>query len=217
MKIYPIAILTILLIVGCTTTNQFQDQLDKAIVLMEGDSLVTPDTVQAITHFQSAAENGNAEAQYYLGYYYHHGIGVERNETSSLSWYEKSANAGFSPAQNKMGMIYYSGTEKDYSQAKKWFTLSAKQDYSQAQYMLGKIYSTGKGVEPDTTKAIKWLKKSVSSGHPYPEFLLGKLLYESAKTPKDLEEAHHWVKVSADKGVGHAKELLQEMDNKKSK
>ena len=212
MKKYLGIILSIILVVACSETGT--SEFEKGILLMNGDSLTAPDTALAITHFQTAAESGNAEAQYYLGYYYQHGVGLEKNKELSINWYEKSAKSGLPQAQNKMGMIYYSGAEKDYELARKWFTLSAKQNYSQAQYMLGKIYSIGKGVEPDTLKAISWLKKSVKNGdHPYPKFLLGKLIYESAKTNKELEEAYYWVKTSADQGVGHAKELLEKMDN----
>ncbi len=162
MKTYVIALLAVILLIGCTSKEApFQAQLEQGILLMEGDSLTAPDTARAITQLLSAAEGGNSDAQYYLGYYFRNGIGVKRNDVTSLNWYKKSALAGSAHAQNKVGMIYYTGkgVEKEYGEALKWFTLSAKQDFDQAQYMLGKIYSIGRGVEPDTAKAINGLKK----------------------------------------------------------
>ena len=206
-NIFTVAII-IFLIIACAIPGA--SDLDQAKLLMSGDSLTTPDTAKAISHFIQAAENGNAEAMYYLGYYSQYGIGLEKSADQAMEWYQRSAENGFPQAQNKMGMIYYSGNgaDQDYAKALYWFTKSAKGDYDQAQYMLGKVYSLGRGVEPDTAKAIKWLKKSVKGGHPYPEFLLGKLLYETG----NAEDAYEWVKKSADKGVGHAKELLEEME-----
>jgi TPR repeat protein len=201
MKNISLVFVIALLVLGCGQPQQ--TDLDQAKKYMEGDSLTAPDTAKAISYFESAANGGNGEAMYYLAYYHQYGIGVEKSGEQALNWYPRS--------QNKMGMIYYtgSGADQDYAQALKWFTKSAKQGYDQAQYMLGKVYSLGRGVEPDTSKAIKWLKKAVKGGHPYPEFLLGKLLYETGKT----DEAYEWVKKSADKGVGHAKELLEKMDS----
>ena len=123
MKTYFIAFLTVILLIGCTPKEaQFQAQLELGMLLMEGDSLTTPDTARAITQFLSAAEGGISEAQYYLGYYYRNGIGVEKNDITSLNWYKKSAHAGSAQAQNKVGMIYYTGkgVEKEYSEALKW-------------------------------------------------------------------------------------------------
>lgn len=208
MKKYLPIIISLILIFACSDPGASDLELAKSY--MSGDSLTAPDTVLAVAHFTAAAGAGNAEAMYYLGYYSQHGIGMEKNTEQALSWYERSASAGFPQAQNKMGMVYYtgSGAEQDYEKALSWFTKSARNGYDQAQYMLGKVYSLGRGVEPDTAKAIKWLKKGVKGGHPYPEFLLGKLLYETGNT----EEAYEWVKKSADKGVGHARELLEEID-----
>ncbi|MDZ7796376.1 MAG: tetratricopeptide repeat protein [Candidatus Marinimicrobia bacterium] len=107
-------------------------------------------------------EDDNSEAQFYLGHFYQHGVGVEKNAGNALDWYRRSATGGYPRAQNKMGMIYYSGSgaEQDHASAVKWFTHSAKAGDDQAQYMLGKIYSAGRGVEPDTSKAIRWLKRA---------------------------------------------------------
>ena len=211
MKKISIIFLVVLLLISCTPKQPLQAELETAKKLMETNGDVPADTTKALKYFKTAAMGGNSEAMYYMGYLNQYGIGLARNADAAIEWYLRSAQAGYPKAQNKMGMIYYTGNgaEKDYADALNWFTKSAKQDYDQAQYMLGKVYSIGRGVEPDTAKAIKWLKKAVAGGHPYPEFLLGKLLYETGNP----EEAYEWVKKSADKGVGHAKELLEKIDN----
>ena len=211
IKKFFILFLTVILVIACSTNNRdhLQEQFELGKQMLAGDGLTVPDTLHAIDNIRMAAEGGNADAMYHMGYYSQYGIGVEKNTDVALDWYERSANAGFSLAQNKMGMIYYTGNgeEQDYATALAWFTKSARNGYDQAQYMLGKMYSIGRGMEPDTAKAIRWLKKSVKGGHPYPEFLLGKLLYETGNP----DEAYEWVKKSADQGVGHAKELLEEI------
>jgi len=61
--------------------------------------------VQAYSWCQTAAEIGNPEAQYFLGRYYHWGIGTPENLKMALYWYTKSASQGFPEAEDaKRGM-----------------------------------------------------------------------------------------------------------------
>ncbi len=43
--------------------------------------------------FPLAAE-GNDQAQYTLGYLYHHGLGVEKNDQQAMNWIQRSAAQG---------------------------------------------------------------------------------------------------------------------------
>lgn len=44
--------------------------------------------------FQKAAINGDVHSQYYVGYCYDRGNGVEKNQPNAFEWYLKVANKG---------------------------------------------------------------------------------------------------------------------------
>ncbi len=69
------------------------------------------------------AEQGDAEAQNYMGIIYYLGLGVNRDYTKALNWYEKAAKAGYADGQRNYGdMLHFGrGTKKDNYQAYKWY------------------------------------------------------------------------------------------------
>ena len=56
---------------------------------------VIKDEEHAATLFQMAAESGFARAQYQLGVYNEHGIGMPKNLRAAKDWYKKAAAQGF--------------------------------------------------------------------------------------------------------------------------
>lgn len=71
----------------------------------------------SITRIQKAAENGNADAQYALGYMYYYGIGtVQDRETADL-WIQRSAAQGQPLAQKAWSLINTGATFTDLHQA----------------------------------------------------------------------------------------------------
>ena len=57
----------------------------------------------AAKHFKSAAEHGNAEAQFKLGECYADGNGVEASASEAVKWYCKAAEQGHTEAQYQLG------------------------------------------------------------------------------------------------------------------
>ena len=69
------------------------------------------------------AEQGDVEAQYNLGYYYHSGEGVEQSEKKALYWWQKAAEQGHAEAQFNLGVVHEKGygVEQSYEKAIYWF------------------------------------------------------------------------------------------------
>ncbi len=69
------------------------------------------------------AEQGDVEAQYNLGYYYHSGEGVEQSEKRALYWWQKAAEQGHAEAQFNLGVVHEKGygVEQSYEKAIYWF------------------------------------------------------------------------------------------------
>ena len=77
--------------------------------------------------FRKAAEQGDAWAQYNLGWCYEHGRGVPQSYGEAVMWYRKVADQGNATAQNSLGLCYQNGygVPQDKLQAYKWFTLAS--------------------------------------------------------------------------------------------
>ena len=53
----------------------------------------------------SAAQNGNSDAQYTIGYMYYEGLGVNRDENAALRWIRQSAESGNRRAVEALGQL----------------------------------------------------------------------------------------------------------------
>ena len=87
------------------------------------------------------AEQGNAEAQFYMGHMYLTGQGVTKDPTEAARWYRLAAEQGNSDAEHRLGLMYYemymdSGVPQDRQEAEEWFLRAAKQGDLDAQQSL---------------------------------------------------------------------------------
>lgn len=80
----------------------------------------------AFTHYQQAAQLGNAEAQYQLGCCYYHGHGVGQDYAHAVQCYNQAAEQGIAQAQYELGRCYYHGhgVGQDYARARQCKRLS---------------------------------------------------------------------------------------------
>lgn len=62
-----------------------------------------------MAEFSELAEQGDADAQYYLGLMYNSGEGILQDYATAVKWYELSAEQGFSGAQYNLGFAYATG------------------------------------------------------------------------------------------------------------
>lgn len=112
------------------------------------------------------AKNGNAQAQYNLGFYFHE---YEHDKRQALYWYTKSAENNFARSQYILG-CHYSGkfgsyspnagvalVDVDYTQALYWHNKASENGYSASDYELYVMYCEGIGVEKNYIKAYMYL------------------------------------------------------------
>ena len=116
---------------------------------------------EAAKWYRKAAEQGNADAQYSLGFMYAHGKGVEKDEVEAARWYYKAAEQGNADAQYRLGLMYANGegVEKDEAKAVQLFRKAAEQGCGDAQFNVGVSYHYGWGVAKDESEAMKWYRK----------------------------------------------------------
>jgi len=94
-------------------------------------------TIKA-ARLRTAAEQGNAEAQDSLGFFYCIGAGVPLDYVQAAAWFRKAAEQGNAEAQYHLGLSYYKGegVPKDYAQAVFWWRKAAEQGEDTARYNL---------------------------------------------------------------------------------
>jgi len=177
---------------------------------------VHQDYAEAIRWFQKAAEQGNADAQYYLGSLNVEGKGVAQNYAEALKWYRKAADQGNASAQYELGVIYQSGLggQTNYPEALKWYRKAADQGNSDAQHNLGTMYSSGRGVPQNSATAAGWFRKAADQGVADSQNNLG-LMYENGQgVQKNYAEALKWYQRAADQGNEVAKNNFSALNSR---
>ena len=121
-----------------------------------------------LTQLKRDAENGDAEAQYQLGFNYFHGYdGVKEDHEEAVKWYRKAAEQGHVDAQILLASCYSKGegVSLNHAEAAKWWRKAAEQGDADAQLVIGGMYEIGEGVPKDEAEAIKWYRKSAAQGN----------------------------------------------------
>ena len=67
------------------------------------------DDAAAVKWFRKAAEQGGADAQFFLGVMYAKGEGVLEDDAEAVKWYRKAAEQGYAGAQFNLGRMYANG------------------------------------------------------------------------------------------------------------
>ena len=89
---------------------------------------VTQDYKQAMKWYRLAANQGNADALFFLGNMYYEGKGVPQDYREAVKWHRRAAAQGEARAQLSLGIQYYGGKEgvaKDNQYAYMWLSLAA--------------------------------------------------------------------------------------------
>ena len=99
-------------------------------------ALFREDYTTALRLSRPLAEEGDAGAQFNLGFMNEFGLGVPRNYAEAARWYRLAADQGEGRAQNNLGVMYQNGqgVPQDYVFAHMWFNLSAAQGDSSRIY-----------------------------------------------------------------------------------
>lgn len=166
------------------------------------------DYATAAKEFRPYAENGQATAQYILGWIFQNGEGVARNDTEAMKWYAKAAEKGNADAQYALGAYYMSGPARDDAKAAHWLRKAADQDRAPAQYLLGYLLSRGEGVTHDDTESTNWYRKAAAKGYADAQYAYGLALGTGTGVAKDEIESNTWLAKAAEQGQVDAAYLL---------
>ena len=148
------------------------------------------------------ADQGNAEAQAFLGWLYECGSGVPPDYAQAAAWYRKAADQGNAEGQFHLGELYApgKGVPQDDAQATAWYRKAADQGYAPAQLNMGGMYEQGLGVPQDYAQAIVWYRKAADQGYAFAQAQLGDMYRDGLGVPQDYVRAHMWYNLAASHG-----------------
>lgn len=182
---------------------------------------------KGFAHTMMEEAKSDATAQSFLAIMYEKGIGVDKDETQALQWYQKAAAQGEGGAMSKLGLLYEQGVgvAKDKAQAMGWYRKVAKQEFDLiqsgqgmsvvgdvdsvtdaatqgnpfAQTTLGVMYDRGeRGVSKDEAEAVKWYRKSAEQGQINAQYFLGLMYLDGRGVAQDEAEALKWFQQGAE-------------------
>jgi len=90
---------------------------------------IARDYAAALREWKPLAEQGNADAQYYLGHMYRQGEGVPENDSAAAKWFTHAAQQGHANAQFYLSVMYYygQGVDQDNVYAYMWWNIALSQ------------------------------------------------------------------------------------------
>ncbi len=156
------------------------------------------------------AEEGDPEAQNYIGKMYSKGQGVEKNLELAAEWFQKAANQGHADAQNNLGIAYSKGqgVSKDSVYAMALFRQAAEKNHVDAQNNLGGVLITGQGVTQDIHEGIRWLTAAALQNSSRAQYNLGMIFSNGMGIKKEVDKGVIWLKKASDNGHLGAKNSL---------
>jgi|SRR6267154_30568 len=146
-----------------------------------------------------AAEQGDTEAQLWLGVAYEENWFGTTDEKEALKWYQKAAESGNPDSQVELGQKYEDGegVEQSFKLAAEWYRKAAEHvpnlgGTGQGRNRLGLVYMEGLGVPMDYVQAYSWFSLNGPEGntteaktHLYPA-----QIREANRLVKEWKEQH---------------------------
>mgnify|MGYP001365513064 FL=1 len=168
---------------------------------------------QAMNTWLPLAENGDVEAQAWVGSLYANGDGVKIDPSVAFQWYLRSAKGGNPQAQANVGALYAmgQGVGQDMAEAVRWIRRAARNGDANAQFNMAVLYTKGDGVKQNPTKAAEWYRKGAENGHHQSQGRLGHMYHVGDGVKKDRVEAYLWLSLASQHGIGSALTELEKV------
>src|SRR6267142_1665935 len=169
---------------------------------------------ETVRLLQRDADQGNANAQVRLGYFYENGRGgLTKDDREAVRLFKLAADQGNAYAQQNLGGFYRDGRgglTKDDREAVRLFKLAADQALADARASLGYFYETGRGgLAKDTREAARLYRLAADQGNAAAQNNLGVFYRDGGGgLTKDDREALRHFKLAADQGNSYGQHNL---------
>src|SRR5579862_3477214 len=122
---------------------------------------------------QAKADEGNAEAQFSLGFRFANGEGVGLDYVQAAHWYLMAADQNHALAQFNLGIMFAGGQgmDRDEAKAMMWIQRAARQGDAGAQNNLGMRHQRAgfeglpQNARESNVEAYKWFRLAAAQGY----------------------------------------------------
>ncbi len=168
---------------------------------------------EAMSWYQSAAEEDNVEAMGHIGRFYRNGLGVEQDYAKAINWYKQAALGYDAQSIADLGWMYYhgQGVKKDLKKAFEYFDDAGRRDNIDG--LINSAYCRRNGVGTDVDKEGAYInyERAAMLGHANSQNEIGiayylgeyerkyKDVYDKVGEP-DYVNAEFWFDRSAQQG-----------------
>jgi TPR repeat protein len=154
---------------------------------------------QEIGYFAQRMAQGDAESGYIIGVLYQDGSkNLPKDIGRAFSCFLWSAEKGYAPAQDSVGLMYMTGqgVRTDRAKAVEWTRKAAEQGYADAEMKMGILNESGRDIPQNLPKAAEWYRKAAEQGNPVAQLNLA-VMYENGNGVKyDGVEALKWYRIA---------------------
>ncbi|MBB3903389.1 tetratricopeptide repeat protein [Methylobacterium brachythecii] len=153
---------------------------------------------------KQSALDGDGAAIYELAAREADGRGMPRDLAVAAKLYEKLADAGYAPAQFKLGSFFEkgSGVIRDLGQAKTWYGRAADRGNIRAMHNLAVLHAENPSAsgKPDFATASTWFRRAAEYGVRDSQYNLAVLYARGLGVGQDLIQSYAWFSAAAVQG-----------------
>jgi localization factor PodJL len=160
-----------------------------------------------------ALASSDPAAEYELGLRYAEGRGLTQSTPEAVRWLQRSADAGFAPAQFRLAGMNEKGDgiKKDVQTARRLYLAAAGKGHAKAMHNLAVLYAEGGDGKPDYKAASEWFRKAASYGVTDSQYNLAILFARGIGVQANLAESYRWFALAAAGGDTEAAKKRDEV------
>lgn len=177
-------------------------QLQLGIALMTGEGVPTQDLEQARSWLTKSADNGNHDAQRFLGMIFLRGMDVVPDEDKAVSFLESAADAGDSEAGFVLSSFLGGSRDQwfDVDRARRYLEQAARAGHPRAQAHLGYSLVAGFLGKKDPEAGLSWFIKAAGHGDAGAMLALAEFCLYGFMLPKNLSRAYWLARKASNSG-----------------
>jgi TPR repeat protein len=143
----------------------------------------------------SKAQSGDAQAQYWVGIKCQEGQLESTDPKEAPTWFLKSAQQGFAPAQRTYGKLVANNNPPE---GERWLLRAAERGDADAEMWLGAAYEQNWFGTVDLQESIKWYRKAAEAGQVDAQMLLGNRYEMGHGVEQNYALAAQWYRKAAE-------------------
>lgn len=172
---------------------------------------------EAIAIWLPLANGGDAGAQFNMGVMYANGLGVDRDMSAAMDWWEAAARQLHVRAAHNLALAMLAGEPRDgdrdedqidFTAVLRYLKIGSDAGYPNSEYTLGKLYAEGVGVEADPRRAAELFLSASIKGFGRAQYNLGKIYRDGVGMKADSGLSLFWFAEAAERGHPRAQDRM---------